>query len=231
MKSEGSNDSSIMFQIELDTGGQKTKHRVEKDFELLSTLQKIQAESKNENNLDGDKKYPGVTFLQSGIKGGDVLVNLYSITEKQQRKIEEQKQLRNYLRNKRRHTRRLKEKIFRHNLKRAFNLKNAKIIQFEDLKKKVDVNVLEKNGRFSTFPVNFNLWKSNNNKRKRKAKINQAVIDKKIEFRKEELLQTLKKSKDVNMEGVDCVSKLLFSLKRIKKSNILKIDNLSNDSF
>lgn len=223
MRSEASNGSSNAVASNKGCRRKCCQKIKQKDYELLNTLQKIQVESQHQNSLGDDKKYPGVTFLHSGIKDGEILVNLYSISEKQQKKIEEQKQLRNYLRNKRRHTRRLKEKIFRHNLKKAFNVKNAKIIEHDDLKEKVNFEILKKKGRFSTFPINFNIWK--NPKSKKKSKLNQALKRKNevTELEDSGLVETLRKSKDLNEEGVDCVSKLLFSLKEMKKNNLLDI--------
>jgi len=183
--------------------------------------QKLKFSTKKSKKISkSDQKYPGITFLKSKkIPISEKLENSKEILNSNKLNIEEEKRLKRKVR---RQTRREKERLFRHNLETAFDLRKIEIQNFGSLPKKIDKMSFQSKGKLSDFPLNFEEWVSGKKREKRGKKKRKKKKKKGLEKEKGvfgEVKGVLDFSQKVNSEGSDAILNLIDSLKEIDYIN------------
>lgn len=190
-----------------------------------------------------NQKYPGVTFLKSKINiDGKIRYNkVLELSDLDCRKLEQQEANKRIKRRTSRQTRRQKERIFRYNLERAFDLEEVEVVPVHQLKEKITKNSFSKRGQLSSFPLEFQDWVMkaqeqqnigiNDESQPHKAmsvkslppikKLKQFRLHKKIARDNNlysDVVTTLKGSKVVNLEAGTYITGFMNSIKGIKEN-------------
>ena len=126
---------------------------------------------------------------------------------------------------------RMIEKKFRENIKKAFNIDEIEIVPKEKLPYKIDGNSFSEGGKLSNFPFNFEGWvrkgeesaecKGESNKSRSSVTVSLKSRRKRERIEKAKVyhnaVDVLEKSKVVNLEAGSYMAQFMGALKEIKK--------------
>lgn len=140
--------------------------KVNKKSPIVNKKKSVVKELKKANRKKGSiklNKYPGISFLKSKINLNCEKKGILNLQDFEILKNQREEEYQRMKRRVKRQTRRDKEKIFRHNLERAFDFQNVEIVEEETLLVKIEEDLFKEKGNFSNFPFNFRNWVSKEN--------------------------------------------------------------------
>lgn len=124
----------------------------------LKNLKKKFLKCKKKKNYKSAQKYPGISFLKSKLRLKSSKKGIISLKEFEKLKLESIEEYKKMKRRAKRQTRRDKEKLFRHNLEKAFDVENVEIVKKEELQVQIEEDLFKNKSKFSTFPLKFKSW-------------------------------------------------------------------------